>query len=106
LSEPARERWLALIDETESTGLPGIRAEALLRLALLEYARKRPEDAEPLALRLEVPEVAAALPPAWKELLPDLARWAPASAHGGGKLPPTEPLARRREPERRERARR
>jgi len=73
---------------------------------LYDLQADKPPVLVPRDLRLEVPEVAAALPPAWKELLPDLARWAPASAHGGGKLPPTEPLARRREPERRERARR
>ncbi|MGA8664905.1 MAG: ATP-binding protein [Thermoplasmata archaeon] len=106
MSEPARERWLALIDETESSGLPGVRAEALVRLAFLEYARKRPEDAAPLVARLDAPELAAALPPGWKDLLPELARLAPSSAHGGGRIPPTEPLSRRRDPERQERTRR
>ena len=105
-NEAARERWLALIDEPESTGLPTFRAEALVRLALLELARKRPEDAAPLLERLHDPEVGAALPGGWSEMLPDLPRLAPNSDHGGARLPPSVLLGRRRESERRERSRR
>ena len=105
-SEGARERWLAIIDEPESTALPSLRAEALTRLALLEYARKRPEDAAPLVARLEDPQVREALPPGWTEFLPDLERLAPQSDHGGARLPPSELVTRRREPEHRERTRR
>jgi AAA ATPase domain len=106
LSEPARERWLAVIDETEAAGLPAPRAEALFRLALLECARKRPEDAAPFLLELEREPIAAALPAGWRELVPEIPRIAAASEHGSAKLPPSEKLTRRREPERRERGRR
>jgi hypothetical protein len=105
-TEAARERWLAVIDEPESTGLPGPRAEALLRLALLELARKRPEDAAPFLDLLRQDSMAGALPAAWQEVLGDPERFAPATEHGGGRLPPTERPGRRREPERRERGRR
>ena len=92
MSPAARERWLALIDETESSGLQGVRAEALVRLAFLEYARKTTRTRPRYVARLDAPELAAALP-GWKDLLPELARLAPSSAHGGGRIPPTEPLS-------------
>jgi len=104
--EAARDRWLAVIDEPTRVSLPGPRAEALIRLTLLEYARKRPDEAEALKARLLEPATYAALPAAWHALVPDLAALAPRSEHGGGRLPPSESLSGRRNGERRERPRR
>jgi tetratricopeptide (TPR) repeat protein len=100
----ARERWLAVAEEPGSAGLPGPRAEALVRLALLELSRKRAEEAQPFVERLQDPATSAALPLAWKAFLPDLPGIAPRSERGGGRLPPPETLARRTDGERPERA--
>ncbi len=105
-NEIARERWLAVADEPGPSGLPRPHAEALVRLALLEFARKRPDDAGPFVQMLENPRVVAALPTAWHGIVPNLATVAGGTDHGGGRLPPAESPARRRDPERRERARR
>ena len=105
LGEEARERWLAVADEPGACGLPRPGPQALLRLALLEHARSRPEEALPFLTALETPEMSSALPESWRALLPNLATLAPYSDRGGGRIPPAEPL-RRRGPERREGARR
>jgi hypothetical protein len=102
--ESARDRWLAVADEPTNSGLPRPRSEALLRLALLEFARKRPEDALPYTQRLAVPAVLGALPVTWQDLVPDLGDLAAQSKHGGTRLPPPDTLSRRRDPQRRERA--
>jgi hypothetical protein len=104
--EGARDRWLALIDEPAALSLPRPRAEALLRLALLEYARKRPEEADVFKGQLSEAATLAALPSSWQALVPELAGIAPRTQHGGGRLPPPETLSRRHEGERRERPRR
>jgi hypothetical protein len=103
--EAARDRWLALADQPGALGLPRPRAEALLRLALLEYARKRPEEGDALRERLLEPTTLAVLPTGWQALVPDLAALAPRTQHGGTRLPPPETLSRRRDGERRERPR-
>lgn len=104
--EQARERWLTVAEEPAVCSLPGLRAEALFRLALLEYARNRPDEAFPFVTALETPEMMAALPPSWQTLVPSLASIAPHSEHGGGPIPPLPPSAPAHGPERRERARR
>jgi hypothetical protein len=105
-AEAARDRWLAVLDEPGLLGLPRPRAEALLRLALLEFARKRPEEAEALRERLLAPENLSTLPVGWQAMAPELASFASQSDHGGARLPPPVTLTRRRDGERRERARR
>jgi len=101
----ARDRWSALADLPSTHTLPRIRAEALLRLALLEQAVGRTEAADRLVLELASHDVASALPEAWKRWVHELPEHAPSSQHGGGPLhPPDRPLAR--EHERRERRRR
>ena len=105
LRDPARDRWEAIVDKPGPTSIPRIRAEATVRLALLEYPR-RPERAEALAAQLEDPELAAALPPGWSSWIEQLERLAPESENGGGPLPPPLDTPRRPSPERRERARR
>jgi AAA ATPase domain len=107
VTDDARERWLTVADEKGPLGLPGPRAEALLRLALLEYARKQPEEAFVFATAVETPEMISALPDAWRTALPRVEAMAPKSEHGGARIPPPEaPLSAPRDPERRERPRR
>jgi hypothetical protein len=105
-TEAARDRWLALIDEPRPLSLPRPRAEALLRLALLEYARRRPDEADSLKERLVEPSTLSILPMSLQALVPELATVAARSQHGGARLPPPEPLVRRREGEHREHSRR
>ncbi len=105
-SEEARERWLAVAEEPAACSLPRLRAEALFRLALLEHTRNRADEAFPFVTALETPEMMNALPASWRPLVPDLASIAPASEHGGGRIPPGEPSRPEHAPERRERARR
>jgi tetratricopeptide (TPR) repeat protein/ABC-type cobalamin/Fe3+-siderophores transport system ATPase subunit len=83
----ARERWLALADLPPTLSLPQVRAEAILRLALLEQAAGRTEEVERLTAALATPEVAAALPQVWKTWPSELASRAASSQHGGGPLP-------------------
>jgi hypothetical protein len=104
--EAARDRWLAVADEPTPSSLPRPRAESLLRLALLEHARKRPEDAAPFLTLLSEPVTFGALPVTWQDLVPDLADLAANSKHGGTRLPPPDTLSKRRNSERRERLRR
>jgi tetratricopeptide (TPR) repeat protein len=104
--EAARDRWLAVADEPSSSSLPRPHAEALLRLALLELARKRPDEATPFTERLSEPATFAALPVTWQDLVPDLAELAPNSQHGGTRVPPPDTLSKRRGGDRRERPRR
>ena len=105
LRDSARDRWEAIVDKPGTTSIPRIRAEATVRLALLEYPR-RPEQAEALAATLQDPELAAALPREWSSWIEELERLAPESENGGGTLPPAVGASRRPSPERRERARR
>jgi tetratricopeptide (TPR) repeat protein len=83
----ARDRWEAVAEETASDGIPRLRAEALLRLALLEFSSGRPEIGEAHAGRLAKPDVLETLPKSWQVTVPDLARLAPESEHGGAPLP-------------------
>lgn len=103
--EAARDRWLAVADEPAAASLPRPRAEALLRLALLEYARKRPEGATTFTGRLTEPATLSALPGTWQDLVPDLGELAGNSKHGGTRFPPPDTLSKRRTSERRERPR-
>ena len=104
--EAARDRWLAVADEPGTLFLPRARAEALLRLSLLEYPRKRPDEGDALKARLAEASTLAALPMSWQAIVPDLASLAARSEHGGARIPPPDTLSRRREGERRERPRR
>jgi tetratricopeptide (TPR) repeat protein len=101
----ARDLWEAIAEEPGSLTIPRYRAEALLRLALLEFTSDRNEIAEGYVETLKTPDVREALPPDWLPMLDDLAKLAPDSEHGGAPLP-VEPLPRRREGQGRERSRR
>jgi len=104
-ADEARDRWEAIVDEPGPATIPRIRAEAMVRLALLEYAH-RPERAAELAARLTDPEMAALLPTGWQTWIGDLGKIAPRSENGGGILPPPPAPERRKPSERRERPRR
>jgi hypothetical protein len=84
----ARDRWQAIVDEPSADVIPRIRAEAMLRLALLEYAAARPDQGDELRERLASPELKSVLPSDsadWIDRLPELAK---ASEAGGSALPP------------------
>ncbi|MGI0129253.1 MAG: AAA family ATPase [Thermoplasmata archaeon] len=101
----ARDRWEAIADEPAVSGIPRLRAEALVRLALLEFTSGRPELAEESVRRLDDDDLRGAIPAAWAPGLADLARLASESEHGGAPLPiAAVPL--RRDGQSRERARR
>lgn len=91
--DAARDRWSAIVDLPATLTLPRIRAEAMLRLALLEQATGRREVAERLAEQLARDDVASVLPEAWKPWSSDLGGRAGASRHGGGPLPAAPPPA-------------
>jgi hypothetical protein len=86
--EGARERWSAIAEEPGPAGIPRLRAEALVRLALLALTSGRAEEGAELLQKLRAGEVARALPPSWIEGLPGVEEWAAASRSGGGRLPP------------------
>jgi len=89
--DAARDRWSALADLPPTLSLPRLRAEGLLRLALLEQAAGSSDEVERLTAALEAPEVVAALPTQWQAWSKELSTHAPSSHHGGGGLPPTPP---------------
>jgi tetratricopeptide (TPR) repeat protein len=101
----ARDLWEAVAEEPAPLGIPRFRAEALVRLALLEFTSDRSEIAEGHLETLRTPDVRGALPPAWLPWIDDLAKIAADTDHGGGPLP-VRPSPRRREGQGRERARR
>jgi tetratricopeptide (TPR) repeat protein len=101
----ARDRWEAIADESSTGGIPRLRAEALIRLALLEFSSGRPEIGEEIVRRLGDAEVRDAIPSPWRAGLSDLARVAGESDHGGSPLP-VGVLPRRREGQKGERSRR
>ncbi len=84
----ARDAWEAIADLPEMKSNPSIRAEALVRLALLERSLDRADAAEARETELAAPAVAAALRPAWRRSLGRIAEFAQASQLGGGRFPP------------------
>jgi hypothetical protein len=84
----ARDAWEAIADLPEAKSIPAIRAEALVRLALLERALDRSDAAEARETELAAPAVASALRPSWRRALGRIADIAPASELGGGRFPP------------------
>ncbi len=84
----AEEFWSALIDLPPDASVPRFRAEALLRLALLERARGRTDRAEALEATLGEPDERAALPPEWQGWVGHAVDLPGQSGHGGGALPP------------------
>jgi energy-coupling factor transporter ATP-binding protein EcfA2 len=95
-TELARDRWEAIVDEPATDSIPRLKAEALVRLALLEHASGASDRAAEWVEQLAAPELREALPAGWLEFLPDLARLAPESDFGGGVLPAPARLERHR----------
>ncbi len=83
----ARDRFAALADLPPMLNVARLRAEATLRLVLLEHAAGRPEEAGRLAERFGAPELLAALPEPMRAWVTDAGSRAPASRYGGGPLP-------------------
>ena len=105
-AEQARDCWEAIVDEPAAVSIPRLKAEALVRLTLLEHACKRDDRAAERFEQLQGPELQGAIPGAWNAWLGDLARLASESRLGGAALPSSRSLDRGREPEGRERGRR
>jgi len=85
-TDAARDRFSALADLAVPFGLPRFRAEATLRLALLEKATGRDEAAAALRERLTTSELSAALPMWVRKDVDRLLAHAGESQHGGAPL--------------------
>ncbi|MGI0072148.1 MAG: hypothetical protein ACRECT_08825 [Thermoplasmata archaeon] len=83
----ARDRWEAIVEVAPTDRIPRLRAEALVRLALLEYSSGRPELGDAYAAQLDEPGTREMVPANWSATAADLARLAPQGAHGGAPLP-------------------
>lgn len=104
---PARDRWEAIAEEPSADSIPRLRAEAIVRLALLAYATGRSDDAAELVERLSASDVMVALPEGWEAWTGELEARAARSDHGGSPLPPAiSELDLPEKAERRERPRR
>ena len=68
----ARDRWRAVADLPAGAAPPRVRAEALVRLSILEVSHGREERARAYLTRLGAPDLADAMRAEWKELLPQL----------------------------------
>ncbi len=84
----ARDAWEAIADLPETKSIPSIRAEALVRLALLERASDRAEAAETWGTEVAAPVLRSALPDTWRPWVDRLAEIAAGSQLGGGRIPP------------------
>lgn len=105
--EPARDRWEAVAEEPPADAIPRLRAEAIVRLALLAHSTRRAEDAAELIERLSTADLRSAMPTGWEQWIGELERRAPRSDHGGSPLPPGLPGSERsQKPDRGERTRR
>lgn len=86
--DEARDRWAALVDLPPADSLPRVRMEAIVRLALLEFASGATEEGRRLVAELDAPEMAAVLPADWAPWVRELESVAAGSKHGGAPLPP------------------
>lgn len=92
-TDGARDRWSALVDLPAAQSIPRVRAEAMARLALLEYSSGGVAEGKALEDRLASREIAGTLPPGWADWVGNLEELAAASGRGGGRLPPERPAA-------------
>ncbi|MCI4327595.1 MAG: ATP-binding protein [Thermoplasmata archaeon] len=86
----ARDRWTAILDRPGPVLYPRIRAEAALRLALLEFADHRPNEARAYLDRLHGEELEKSLPKSWVIGPETLEQKAEGLHHGAGPLPTTK----------------
>ena len=103
--DEARDRWQAIVELPAPLTIPRLRAEAMLRLALLEFSLDHEEEGRALAAMLSTEDLKKALPEALRPLVGNLAALAAGSERGGGALPPRPEAERPGDRERRERAR-
>ncbi|MFZ1023761.1 MAG: hypothetical protein WAN87_06475 [Thermoplasmata archaeon] len=85
--DAARDRWLVLVDLPAPQNQPRFKAEAMVRLAFLEFATDHPEAGKAYLDRLWAPDMFDAVPMRWKTWLGDLERFVPESGAGGAALP-------------------
>jgi hypothetical protein len=83
----ARDRWSALVDRPGPVLYPRLRAEASIRLALLEFADHRPDDARAHLDRLQADDLRGSIPKAWILSPEKLEAAAEESRHGAGAIP-------------------
>ncbi len=76
----ARDRWEAIAEQPPGATAPRLRAEARLRLAILEATTGRDDALEEHLRHLAEPELDAALRPEWREWLAPLVRRSRAQA--------------------------
>jgi tetratricopeptide (TPR) repeat protein len=85
--DAARDRWSALVDRPGPLLYPRLRAEAAIRLALLEFAEDRPNEAREHIARLQSDDLRNAIPRDWRISPEALEAAAPDSRHGAGPIP-------------------
>ncbi|MCI4360970.1 MAG: hypothetical protein L3J91_04640, partial [Thermoplasmata archaeon] len=85
--EVARDRWTALVDRPGPLLFPRLRAEASMRLALLEFADHRPEEAQKHLARLADETLSPSVPREWLRDPEALSLVAEATRHGAGAIP-------------------
>ncbi|HKV90083.1 MAG TPA: AAA family ATPase [Thermoplasmata archaeon] len=85
--EAARDRWSALLDRPGPVLYPRLRAEAAIRLAILEFADHRPTQARAFLARLDSEELHAAIPKKWMVSPEGLEARAETLRHGAAPLP-------------------
>jgi hypothetical protein len=93
--DAARDRWSAIVDRPGPVLYPRLRAEAAVRLALLEFAEDRPTEAKEHLAPLRSEGLRGAIPRDWKLAPEDVEAAAAGSRHGAGPLPRTNPEAPR-----------
>jgi tetratricopeptide (TPR) repeat protein len=83
----ARDRWGALLDRPGPVLYPRLRAEAAIRLAVLEFADHRPTEAASFLARLDDEELRHAVPPRWIVTSDGLSARADTLRYGAAALP-------------------
>ncbi len=86
----ARDRWTAILDRPGPVLYPRIRAEAAVRLAILEFADHRPNEARAYLERLRADDIEKAVPKGWVIGPDTLAQQADGLRHGAAQLPSTK----------------
>ncbi|MCI4322267.1 MAG: hypothetical protein L3K05_08200, partial [Thermoplasmata archaeon] len=87
--DAARDRWGSILDRPGPILYPRLRAEAAIRLALLEFADHRPSEARGFLHRLDDDELHGAIPKRWVVSPEVLQGKAEGLRHGAAALPKT-----------------
>ncbi|MCI4369388.1 MAG: hypothetical protein L3K09_07500, partial [Thermoplasmata archaeon] len=83
----ARDYWEAIVERPHANQVPSLRAEALLRLAMIEVASGHEEAAQHHVKRLRARELAGAIRLTWALTLSEMRDLNPSPATSGGPLP-------------------